>query len=1423
MDFIRLKKVMAGVSVAAISLTQAGAVFAAYGDVPSGVWFEDAVDAFVAAGYLDDTQSRFRGSEPANRAEFVKLVVELNGGILSTPPAVPSFDDVAPGAWYYGYFEEAGKEGWVRGDGDCFDESRPCYARPGANINRAEAAALIVRSFVLESTGDAAQFVDNPSGQWYTDVMQAAADHCVLQGDDATGRVRPGDNMNRAEMVVMLHRVDQGLVFGVDCGDVSTFDPMVTDAVSTSATTVEVEFNVNLDEDTAEDVDRYTVTGSPELAVDSAELLANDLVELTLGEAMDPNHEYTITVEDMMTDDGDEFSDSMRFGGYSPIVTGDGTLEISLASSSPVGDTVPMGAVGIVMLSVDVTASCDDSVLIEDLTVLHEGFGSDTDINGLYAAIDGARVTRKRTIDSEDQTADLRFSSPLVIDPCETVTVDVVADLDSSATASAEHNLVVELKSDVVSNALDVTGNFPLRGNTFRVAAVTSGIVTVDYRTVSPSQIEVGDTSTVVGKFEVQTNSTEDQTFYSMTLEQNSSASDGDFTNIAIRRTDGTVLTNTVSSTVGDFVTLVFDPPFTVLEGDKITLEVIADIVGGAGDSIQMHFEESSDVFAVGSLYGYGVNGQLYGSQITISTTNTATTVSIDAGEFTIGIDGPSTQSYTRDDNDAVLANIEFATGGEKIDIKDLYVLIEAETSTGQILSNDQSTSTTSDTVAEVLEDVEIRNKTTGRTVSAVRLTTPATAFGDKAAAGTFQIYRFDDFIIHGDEDWEFRVDFIDNGSAEHPASADKFKIHICGEPTKILNSSNALIANDSKCDFGGLITATTTFQMVVEGLSTGDSVGDVRPRGTISGNFHEIANAGLTIAVKALNSTDNAVENSEDITMIRFEARAGEAEDILFTKAVFEAGVGNLQNVNNYALWVDTDGDGNVDTILEDGVASQASAISFTDLAGGGFVIPAEETVMFEVHADVASSLASATIQIQFDSGSTTMVEAEELDDGSSLSGISVTGGTNTVTLPSTATTTDITVQFTDSTVWTLASQGDLYVTKDSTPVRIRQMLGGSLSEPVMRLQFHAENESIDVTDLEITSSGSTATAVHRLELYLEGAATPFANATVGGCETGYGLSTNPTGTYTANSVDTFCANMENQQLVIPEGDDIDVIVRARMKDDTDGGASNQELGFFVYSGATLTTTTGAIRARGYDSSNDLDTNDADATAEGEVFIGTASAAHNASIASEEHISVLAKIASITNNNPDADNKNVPSGIYPIGQFKFTAAENTNSNNGLNDVVLSGVVFNVNATNISLNPAGFKLYNKADPSTTVTCYAGESDGTQIFSSASGAMIVRCNDMSEATVSTEIDEGTSTTLVLQGDVLNAKVTDSSTSTLQVSLGSFDKSTRVSFGSGTVSDTANSHVYWVDSDSSISVPFTWIEYPETVVNSTTYRS
>ena len=1456
MNISRLKKAFAGVSAAAIMLSQVATALAMYSDVPAGVWYEGAVKAFVDAGYLDAAQTRFRGTENANRAEFVKLVVELNGGVINTAPATPSFDDAATGAWYYKYFEEAGKEGWVRGDGSCYGK-HPCYARPSANINRAEAAAIIVRAFGLESAGSAAQFVDNPTGKWFTSDIQTSADHCVLQGDDSTGRVRPSDNMNRAEMVVMLHRVDQGLTYGKDCGMTAVSMPKIKSASAISAMVVEVAFNSAVDETAAKDKSHYTVTGSPEIPVASVKLTSKDTVEVMLASAMDAGHTYTATVVDMLTTDGKKFSDSTTFKGYTSLVLGNGSLEATLSAKNPVGDTIPKGAQGVVFTSIDLTATSDD-VTLENLTVLHEGFGASEDFSGVYAVVDGARITRKRTVDSQSYTATLRFTKPLVVKAGKTLTLQIAGDLTTSATTSSEHVLSVELPTDFISNAKSVTGNFPLKGKAFRVAAVSSGIVSIAYRSVTPSNIKVGDKAATIGKWELSLDATEDQTVYSMTIQNDGTAGDGDYTNIAIKRSDGTVLTKMVDATVGDYATLVFDPPFTVLEGDRITMSVVSEIKGGAAKNIKVHFDETGDIFSVGSLYGYGVNGQLYGSSISLPTETSSlpATVTIDAGQFTISVDGPVTQQFTRKDKNAVLANVWFETGGEDVDIENLYILVQGTTSTGTSFVQGRGASVmpaTADDVAEALEKVELRNTTSGRTISGVKQGTSSTSsvtsgnstgISTKSTNGTgtgaYQVYRFDDFIIHGKEKYEFRVNFIDNSgisSIAAPANGDRFRIHICGEATHKLNTSNDLVSNTSGCTLGGMFsTSTTTWQMKIKGISTNDRIGDFRPGGTITGNVQEIKTAGLTITGKATATSDTTVSNAKNVSLFRFESRASEAADILVTDFIFTAanaisGV-TYPTVNgqNYALWVDTNDDGVVDTILQKGVSSQSGQITFDKLTGGGYVIPKQKSIVFEIHSDISSSLAGSTpiLAIRFDTGAV-FVQAEQVNDGSSLAGIGAKAPGVTTYIASNSSftnggaTAEIQVLTQYATNYTLRSQGDLYVTKSSTPVKSRQLLGGTLADEILRLQFHAEYEDIDVTDLVLTGSGRVAPTtfaknVDRLELYRVGATTPFAVATPAGCGSD------------AVASNSMCAKMKNQEFVVPKGSNTNILIRPRMRTDVDGAVSGT--GIAIRFDITASTTTGSVRARGALSSNTLSGNDGDTTPEGEVIIGQTSTTLglNGPIRSNNNQVVLSKITSITNADPNANGTAIPTGTQrQIGQFKFSTAAASNLKNGTNKFTLSGIVFNVNATNVQLGTANnnstttstFKLYNKADQSVKSTC-TGSGGVIANYSLApsplasTGSLTVVCRNLSTSSVNTQIDPGSDATFILEANVTNAKISNSSTSTLQVSLQGF-----TDIGA-TALHQSDSHIIWTDLDNGGTQNFLWIEYPDTSINGTSYN-
>jgi hypothetical protein len=188
-----------------------------YTDVPQGAWYEDALKSFLDLGILDSTQETFRPGAPALRAELAKVLGKLQGKVPETWKKELRFDDLEGGAWYVPFVEYAGEQGWMRGYQNCYG-TRPCRVMPGSTISRAEAVAMVVRYYKVKSVGVAPAFPDVSKDAWYAADMQAAADHCIVQGDAVTGKAQPAELLNRAQMVVLMHRAKQNLYYGLDCG-----------------------------------------------------------------------------------------------------------------------------------------------------------------------------------------------------------------------------------------------------------------------------------------------------------------------------------------------------------------------------------------------------------------------------------------------------------------------------------------------------------------------------------------------------------------------------------------------------------------------------------------------------------------------------------------------------------------------------------------------------------------------------------------------------------------------------------------------------------------------------------------------------------------------------------------------------------------------------------------------------------------------------------------------------------------------------------------------------------------------------------------------------------------------------------------------------------------------------------------------------
>ncbi len=394
--------------------------------------------------------------------------------------------------------------------------------------------------------------------------------------------------------------------------------------------------------------------------------------------------------------------------------------------------------------------------------------------------------------------------------------------------------------------------------------------------------------------------------------------------------------------------------------------------------------------------------------------------------------------------------------------------------------------------------------------------------------------------------------------------------------------------------------------------------------------------------------------------------------------------------------------------------------------------------------------------------------------------------------------------------------TRGNLFVSQDTTPLRPHQCLGGAECDTALRLNFRADTENVDVTELHFTASGAT-TSVDHLDLYTD-SGTFVGSAFSSQCSTG------------ASNASTYCVLLQGKPLVVGNGRDVKLLVKPFLRADTSGALSGQKFQIALPGTAIVNETNGAgaVHAYGETSKSYLIANNGNWTEDGEIFIGlTQPAPFNADIVGKTNVSVLGKIANIMNADPDPNGTNVPTGVAGIGQFTITAAANNNTTNGLNKVTLSGVMLNVNATNVTLDTTSFKFYNKANPNVTEACMPMTTGGMVLTGTASGSFVVYCalgRAMAPNNPNVVIDQGTSQTFVLQATVTNPKVSAIQVSLLQVSLQSFNDIAKTVFG------LSGSHFQWIDQDTApigtgttTSSVFDWMEYPDSIVKSTLYQS
>ena len=480
-----------------------------------------------------------------------------------------------------------------------------------------------------------------------------------------------------------------------------------------------------------------------------------------------------------------------------------------------------------------------------------------------------------------------------------------------------------------------------------------------------------------------------------------------------------------------------------------------------------------------------------------------------------------------------------------------------------------------------------------------------------------------------------------------------------------------------------------------------------------------------LAIAQRPMGAL-SVTKGAKNVPLLAFDAGASR-QSAYITQLKFSAAVGSLAHGTNYTLYVDADGDDIAEKKLATAVP-QNNKLTFSQIS---IFVKEGYYTRVELRGDVQTSGDVQSFSVEFDASASNFVVGVDAEDGRDMVGIELNGADCTL-----SSICWIQVHTEDPRLLSFGgTQGSLFVTKDTTPVRSRQLLAGALSDVLLALEFLPTEEDVEMTKLSI---GGGSASIDSLELYTEGASSSLAVARKTVC----------------NSVTTgtFCADLH---LVLPKDKKTRLLVRARVNADTAGGTSGDAIAL------SLTSSTAgnvAVEATGQASQLDLNQNDGNSTAEGEIFIGTSTASANVTLTGETHDVVLAKIASITNAHTDPDGTSVPSGETTFARFRFTASPHLNSAGGLNDVVLDSLAFSISATNVQFNSASFLLLNILDQTVTASCTGGTT----------GAFTVTCSGLENASVNTVIPQGESIELALRGTVTNTQVSNG-TSTLQAQL------------------------------------------------------
>ncbi len=713
---------------------------------------------------------------------------------------------------------------------------------------------------------------------------------------------------------------------------------------------------------------------------------------------------------------------------------GTGGVTASIASDSPAGSTLPLGATGVRVLKFNVSGNGT----LSTLTLKSNGVGNAGDIAAAYLYDGATRLTSGKSFNTS--TKEATFNLSLAISGTKTLTL--IIDVATAATAADQHAFAV-----ININGTAIAG---VQGNTFTIGAQKVSTVIVDPLT-APANPKVGTEGALIAEIKI-TGGTNDAVINQLTFTQIGSIGADEIDNFVLKQ--GTVTVATASAlTNGDKIVLPFTTPYSLLSGAIKNFSLYADVAGRPGRTISVYIDESTDIQVTDALYGFGAaitNNITSGSAITITT---------EGGVVTVAFNGPITGDVSKGGRDVTLFKFSL-TSSSPVDVKNAYVKIDGSAA-GQFVKGSAGTA--------YFTDIKIVNLDTGSTVSGP-IALPTALANSSISSGVMTLA--DDFSVDGTMNLAVTADLSSTQDAGTEFFGNTYTVTFGNTTGSYIFNGGADIKYSSSNDYV--------------------SAGDIVPNVPIVGNPQTVLASALDVNVSSSIADNTHVKGATGAQSVAFVLSAGSDSSVAVSKLVVdpradtnangtwsEAGEVATSIIAAANLWQQTDsgytllsGPKTVQATLVGGVAQAGTeTITFDNF---DVTVPAGDSIVLIVSLDFTTTATNdggpdwVAITIQ----SASDIVAEDKDNNIVTA---TTGGGTAIGIINDNNNAAPLVPAVKSIVTAI---GTFAISADSsdTAYRSRLVQMGATGQKALKIKAKGTNEAFRVTDARFTISTTPA-----------------------------------------------------------------------------------------------------------------------------------------------------------------------------------------------------------------------------------------------------------------------------------------------------------------------------------------------------------